>query len=193
VPLDEPRRDRLSTAAFVVGLVSAVTAVVYFVAIPLGLVGLVLGISAMRRGRERRLALAGTLLSVVGLAVGLGVVAFLVAADDDESGQTSVVDGIESGTADDEHPPQLDVGRDVGCRAEMGALRAEGTVTNHTEEPASYQLVIVWEREGRRLAESTAILDEIRAGGSQAWEVAAVAEGDAATSCRVLRIDRTDP
>ena len=189
MPQDEAGRDRLSTAAFVLGLVSAVTAVVYFVAIPLGLVGLVLGIVALRRGRERRLALAGTLLSIVGLTVALGVVAFLLAEDDD-SPETSVIDGIETGTADDEHPPQLDAGRDVRCQSELGVLRAAGNVTNHTDHGAAYQLVIVWETEGRRLAESTAILDSIEPGNSADWEVAAVGQGDTATSCRVLRIDR---
>ena len=190
MPQDEAGRDRLSTAAFVLGLVSAVTAVVYFVAIPLGVVGLVLGIAALRRGRERRLALAGTLLSIVGLTVGLGVVAFLV-ADDDDPPQTSVIDGIETGTADDEHPPQLDSSPDVRCQSEVGVLRAAGNVTNNTDHTAAYQLVIVWEADGRRLAESTAILDSVSPGSSDDWEVTAVGQGDTATTCRVLRIDRT--
>jgi hypothetical protein len=190
VPQDEAGRDRLSTAAFVLGLVSAVTAVVYFVAIPLGIAGLVLGIVALRRGRDRRLSVAGTVLSIVGLAVGLGVVAFLL-ADDDDPLQTSVIDGIETGTADDEHPPQLDAGRDVRCQSELEVLRAEGTVTNNTDDEAAYQLVVVWESEGRRLAESTAILDSVEPGNSHPWEVTAIGQGDTATTCRVLRIDRT--
>jgi hypothetical protein len=190
VPQGEAGRDRLSTAAFVLGLVSAVTAVVYFVAIPLGLVGLSLGVLALRRGRDRRLSLAGTLLSIVGLAVGLGVVAFLL-ADDDDAPQTSVIDGIETGTADEEHPPQLDAGRDVRCQSDIGVLRAAGSVTNNTDDTKAYQLVIVWESEGRRLAESTAILDAIEPGSSDRWEVTAVGDGDTTTTCRVLRIDRT--
>jgi len=181
----------LSTAAFVVGLVSAVTAVVYFVALPLGLAGLVLGLSALRRGADRTMAMAGTLLSVVGLVVALGVVGFLVAADDDDEREMSVVDGIESGTADDEFPPQHDAHADVRCQSEIGAVRAAGTVTNHTRDTADYQLVIVWESDTRRLAESTALIDDVGPGASDQWEVTAAAQGDTSTTCRVLRIDRT--
>lgn len=190
MPPDETERDRLSTAAFVVGLVSAVTAVVYFVAIPLGLVGLVLGILAMRRGTERRLSVAGTVLSIVGLAVALGVVAVLV-ADEHEPPETSVVNGIESGTADDEHPPQHDSDPNVRCQSEIDALRAGGRVTNHSNDVADYQLVVVWESNGRRLAEATAIIDAVDPGTTRDWEVTAVGQGDTATTCRVFRIDRT--
>jgi hypothetical protein len=186
-------RDRLSTAAFVLGLISALTGVVYFVAIPLGLAGLVLGVLALRRPRNvRRLALGGTLLSIVGLVVALGLVAFLVATRDDPPEVTStVIDGIESSSRDTEHPPQRDLSPDVACQVEIGALRASGTVTNHTDEIVTYQVLTEWDNQGQRVAQTTAIVESVEPGGTRNWEVTAVGDGDSATTCRVARVDRT--
>ena len=55
----------------------------YFVAVPAGIVGLALGLLALRRPQSvRRVAFGGIMLSLIGLVVGLGVVAFLVLDDD---------------------------------------------------------------------------------------------------------------
>ncbi|HEX7095227.1 MAG TPA: hypothetical protein VF183_05055, partial [Acidimicrobiales bacterium] len=171
------------------GLVSAVTAVVYFVAVPLGVAGLVVGLFALRRRSDaRRLALAGTLLSIVGLVVGLGVLTFLLIDDEDEV--TSVVDGIESRTADPENPPQRDLHAEVRCQIEIDTLRAAGAVTNHTDEIADYHVLVVWERDGDRLAEAAAILERVAAAETREWEVTALGQGDSATSCRAIRVDR---
>jgi hypothetical protein len=188
----EPR-DRLSTAAFVVGLIAAITGVVYFVSVPIGLVGLVLGLVAIRRpSRVRRMALGGIMLSLIGLLVGLGLVAFLLLEGDDESGERTVVDGIQSGTGDDTHPPQRDLDGSLDCRVEQDALRAVGAVTNHTDGPADYRIIVMWEDDGRTVAQSTAILDSLSPGGTRSWEIGAVGSDKAgAVTCRVLRIDRT--
>jgi hypothetical protein len=191
---DDPgRRDRLSTAAFGVGLVAAVTGVVYFVAVPLGLVGLVLGVFAIRRpGGVRRLALGGILLSTIGLLVGLGLVAFLVFDDDEGNGAISVIDGIESSSNDAEHPPQRDIDGQVECEIEVSVLRAAGRLTNHTTTVASYQLIAAWERDGQPIAQSTAIVESVPPGGTRTWEVTATGhDAPASTTCRVLRIDRS--
>jgi hypothetical protein len=187
-------RDRLSSAAFVVGLIAAITGVVYFVSVPTGLVGLVLGIIAIRRpSNVRRMALGGIMLSLIGLLVGLGLVAFLLLEGDDDPGEHTVVDGIESGTGDDAHPPQRDLDGPLDCRVDADALRAVGAVTNHTEDAVDYRIIVMWEDDGRTVAESTAILDGLSPGGSKSWEIAAVgSDKPGAVTCRVLRIDRTD-
>jgi hypothetical protein len=192
-PQGPAARDRLSSAAFVVGLIAAITAVVYFVSVPTGLVGLVLGIVAIRRpSNVRRMALGGIMLSLIGLLVGLGVIAFLVLEGDNDDGEHTVVDGIESRTGNDAHPPQRDLDGPVHCRVDDDALRAVGAVTNHTDEPVDYRIIVMWEDDGRTVAESTAVLDSIGAGGSKSWEIGAVgSEKPGTVTCRVLRIDRT--
>jgi hypothetical protein len=185
-------RDRLSTAAFVVGLVAAVTGVVYFVAVPLGLLGLVLGIVALRRpGSVRRVALGGVILSLIGLVVGLGFLTYLL-LDDDTSGEITVVDGIESGTGDATDPPQRDLGPEITCGSDGNALRASGEVTNDTDGPVDYQLIAMWARDGRTIAEATALIDGVPPHTTAPWEVTAVGDAtEGETTCRVVRIDRT--
>jgi hypothetical protein len=191
-PTESSPRDSLSTTAFVLGLISALTGVVYFVAIPVGVAGLTVGLVALRRRRSvRRLALGGTLLAIVGLVVGLGVVAFLVANDDGPDEVTaSVIDGIESSSHDTEHPPQHDLAPDVLCQVEIGALRAAGTVTNHTSIDVTYQVLTRWQNQGRDIAHATAIVESVPPGATRDWEVTAIGDGDIETSCSVVRIDR---
>jgi hypothetical protein len=188
---DPGSSDRLSKAAFGVGLAAAVTGVLYFVAVPLGLVGLALGILAIRHpGSVRRLALGGILLSTIGLLVGLGLVAYLLLEDD--NGKGTVIDGIESSSNDTEHPPQRDIDGDIDCQIDVRVVRASGQVTNHTSQVVSYQLITAWERDGRPIAESTAIVESVPPGGTRTWEVSAGAQNPPpSTTCRVLRIDRS--
>jgi hypothetical protein len=186
-------RDRLSTAAFVVGLVAAVTGVVYFVAVPMGLVGLALGLLALRRpGSVRRIALGGVMLSLIGLVIGLGLLTFLLLDDDDSGGRTTVVDGIESGTGDAANPPQRDLGAGVTCLADSSALKATGEVTNDTDVAVDYHLIAMWLRDGRTIAEATAIVESVPPDATVPWEVSAVGDATSGiTTCRVVRIDRT--
>ena len=188
-----PPRDRLGTTAFVLGLASALTGVVYFVAVPVGLAGLVVSMIALHRGSVRRVALGGLLLSIVGLVVGLGVVAFLILDDDATGGTPTVLDGVESGSRNTEHPPQRDLDPGLTCTVDAHVLQASGQVTNHTDGVANYQLIATWERNGKGIAESTALLDGVLPGASRSWEVTAVGDDEpGAITCRVLRIDRSD-
>jgi hypothetical protein len=190
---DAPPRDRPSTAAFVLGLIAAITGVVYFVSVPFAIAGLIVGVIAIRRpGSVRRLALGGIVLSMIGLVVGLGLVAFLLLDDDEPKGETTIVDGIVSETGDDTHPPQRDLDPAIDCRYEKGALRAEGSLVNRTDAAADYQIIVMWERDGRTVAQSTSILEAVPAGATQAWEIIAVGdETPGEPTCHVSRIDRT--
>jgi hypothetical protein len=190
-------RDRLSGAAFGVGLAAALTGVVYFVAVPLGVVGLVLGVLALRRrAAVRRLALGGILLSFIGLAVGLGLFAFLLLDEDDGDGSPTVIDGIESGSNDTVHPPQLDLDGPVECARDGDMLHATGSVTNRTATLATYQLVVEWDHDGDALAEADAIVESVLPAGTRNWEARAdvrevTTGGSGDVECRVRRIDRS--
>jgi hypothetical protein len=177
---DDPGHDRLSTAAFAVGLAAALTGVVYFVAIPLGVAGLVTGLIARRRAApgSRRVAVGGILLSLVGLLVGTGLVVVLLAADEDADPDPT------------DRPPQHDLDAQVDCQADIGVLRAAGHVTNSTGETVTYYIEAVWENDGRTIAAQTAVIEDVTAGEARRWEVTAEGDGDVATTCRVAEIDR---
>jgi hypothetical protein len=188
-----PARDRLSTTAFVLGLVSALTGVLYFVAVPVGLVGLVVSVVALRRRTVvRRVALGGLLLSLVGLVVGLGVIAFLVLDDD---ARTTTVDGIKSDTGDDEFPPQRDLEPDIACATDVDSLRASGVVRNRTDEVANYTLFAAWDRDGHQVAQAETKVDAVPPGATRQWEITVMLRGDASDTadCSIIRINRTSP
>jgi hypothetical protein len=177
---EDPGHDRLSTAAFAVGLAAALTGVVYFVAIPLGIAGLVIGLIARRRAApgSRRVAVGGVLLSLVGLLVGTGLVIVLLAADEDSDPDPT------------DRPPQHDLDAQVDCQADIGVLRAAGHVTNSTGETVTYYIKTVWEDDGQMVAEQTAVVEAVSAGEARRWEVTVDGDGSVATTCRVSEIDR---
>jgi hypothetical protein len=190
-PAEVGTRDRLSTAAFVVGLVAALTGVVYFVAIPAGLVGLVLGVLAIRRPQGvRRIAFGGIMLSLIGLVVGMGVVAFLVLDDD---AQTTTINGIKSETGDDEHPPQLDLQPDLRCDTQEHELAASGSVRNNSDRTSSYMLIAAWEQDGHQIAQRETKIEALAPAATAPWQVTVALETspeDGAVNCRIIRIDR---
>lgn len=185
-------------ASLVVGLIGlALTAVVWPIAIPLGifalaLVGVTRAVKATKVS-DRWFATGGLLFGLLAVVLGAAI-----AIHDSGGNGTSTsaketltfVDGIGTATPDAAHPPQKDIENPLPCRVEIGALRAGGKITNSTGAPADYTIIVVWEEDGTRLANNTSVIKNVAPGLTQSFEVSAPGDGSLRTTCRVERVDR---
>ena len=138
--------------------------------------------------KPRLTALASLALAVISLA-------FVVSCASDDTGasptELTFVDGIATSTPDATNPPQRDIEKPLPCRVEIDALRAGGTITNHSDAPADYMIIVVWEQDGTQLATNTSLVDNVAPGLTASFEVTAPGEGTLRTTCRVKQVDRT--
>jgi hypothetical protein len=195
VPQGPPVARNQAIAGLALGVLASVGAVVWQVAIPLGLLAVALSwlAASAARGRDARsigFAVGGLTTGAVGIV--LAVTSALVAADD-EPASTQVVDGIESATPDQANPPQKDLEPGTRCTVDLDGLRAEGAVVNRTTKPWRYSITAVWENEGEQLASSTMLLDTVPAGDRATFRATSPRSGTAATTCRIVSIDRLTP
>lgn len=73
----------LAITALILGIASVVFCWVWWISIPAGIVGLVLGIIGMKKGQPRGMALTGIILSAIGIVIAIIliiVIAVFVAA-----------------------------------------------------------------------------------------------------------------
>ena len=75
--VEAPQGKGMAVSSLVLGIVSIVLMCLWYVSIPCGIVGLVLGILAKKKG-QKGMATAGIVLSIIGLV--LVVVFFILAA-----------------------------------------------------------------------------------------------------------------
>ncbi len=72
---EEKPKQGMSIAALVLGIVSVVCSCIWYLAIPAGVVGLVLGIISLRGKKDGRgMAIAGTILSGIGIIASLIII-----------------------------------------------------------------------------------------------------------------------
>ena len=134
-------------------------------------------------------------------AVVLGVVSVLVAVwwvagallGNDTKVETVVINGIETSTPDAAHQPPLDLDPGAQCTVDLDGLRATGRITNHTDRPWGYRIKVAWEDNGTTRAEATALLEPIAPSASAPFTLVSASTGTAATTCRVVAIDRRAP
>ena len=138
--------------------------------------------------KPRNTALASLALAVISLA-------FVVSCSSDDTAATpaelTFVDGIATSTPDAANPPQRDIEKPLPCRVEVDALRAGGKITNHSDAPADYMIIVVWEQDGTQLATNSSLVDDVAPGLTSTFEVSAPGEGTLRTTCRVKQVDRT--
>ncbi len=192
----QPIARRPATIGLVLGIASAVTSVFWVLAIPLGILAVVLSWRAAQqaRGRDLRtisLAVGGLVVGTIGVLLGLGSAVL----GDGSSGDPVpvVINGIQTATPDAEHQPPLDLDPGARCTVDLGGLRAEGSITNRTDTPWGYRLKVLWEDSGMTLAEGTALLGPVAPGRTTPFAVVSPIAGNASTTCRVSEIDRTKP
>ncbi|HZI45080.1 MAG TPA: hypothetical protein VFD53_07665 [Ilumatobacter sp.] len=133
--------------------------------------------------------------ALASLALGVISLVFVVSCSSDDTAATSTeltfVDGIATSTPDAANPPQRDIEKPLPCRVEIDALRAGGKITNHSDAPADYMIIVVWEQDGTQLATNSSLVDDVAPGLTSSFEVTAPGEGTLRTTCRVKQVDRT--
>jgi hypothetical protein len=139
--------------------------------------------------KSRMTALASLILGIIALA-------FVVSCSSDDTtdatpAELTFVDGIATSTPDATNPPQKDIEKPLPCRVEIDALRAGGKITNHSDAPADYRIIVVWEQDGTQLATNSSLVDDVAPGLTSSFEVSAPGEGTLRTTCRVKQVDRT--
>lgn len=176
---------RPAVAGFVLGILAAVSAVLWYLAIPLGIVAILVSWRAAQaaRGRDGRsigLGIGGLVSGAFGVLLGLAV-AFLGGCADD-GGRSGTVSG----------PPAIaDVAGPLQWSTDLDGLQCSGTITNHADVPSGYLLKVEWVSENTKLAEATTVLQPVAPGASTTFTVTSSAKGTAATTCRVAEIERS--
>jgi hypothetical protein len=129
---------------------------------------------------------------LVATLVAFGLVLALLAwrTDDSPGTSSSTIDGIESTTADADAPPQRDLVGSLACGAELGVLRANGSVTNHSTGPADYTIAVQWTDGGAVLGRGTTQLQRVGIGQSRSFDLTSPGTGISSMSCRITRVDR---
>lgn len=186
---------RPATIGLVLGVLSALTSVFWIVGIPLGIAAVIISWRAAQRARGRdlrtiSLAVGGLVAGTFGVLLGLGSAVF---SDDPSEATPVVVNGILTSTPDEEHQPPLDLEPGAQCTVDLDGLRAEGRITNRTDNPWGYRVKVVWEEPGVTIAEGTVLLQPLDPGATTPFKVVSPTTGTAATTCRVSEIDRTKP
>jgi hypothetical protein len=159
---------------------------------------------ASRRG----CLLLGVVLAVVGLVVIAALVAVFVVVrgwgDDDVEAEAKarqdIVEetGIATGSTDTVHPPQRDV-RLGACEFDAeGGVRASGTLTNWTDEPADYRLSLSFRdgsggTTGNEFGATTVTIDGVEPLATTNWSASVPVRPEGTYTCRIVRIDRWVP
>lgn len=159
---------------------------------------------ASRRG----CLLLGLVLGVVGIVVvGALVVALALAkgwigdkAEDLAQQRQEIVDetGIATGSTDIAHPPQRDV-RLGACEFDAdGGVRASGTLTNWTDDPADYRISLSFRdgsggAGGAEFGATTVTVDSVEALATTNWSASVPVRPEGTYTCRIVRIDRWVP
>ncbi|MGH9187586.1 MAG: DUF4190 domain-containing protein [Acidimicrobiales bacterium] len=184
-----PGPGGLAVAAFVCGLVGALFGLMpllFFVAFPLGVLGLIFGIVARRRGKSG-MAVAGVVLG--SLAVVLAVVGVAVLADvfDDLDERPS----LQEQRQEERQREATDVILD-GCFADgLGFMTATVTVTNNSSERSNYFGSVVFETAdgSQQLASVPLVVNGLEPGQTTTEEANTFTVADEFT-CRVVDVER---
>ena len=171
----------LAIAAFVCGLlgvVAGLSIIGFFIALPLGVCGVVFGLivrSRVRQGASPRngLATAGTVLGAIGVGLGLLGVAIIGSVFDHAHKSLTV------------NPGDFQVNID-SCTAELGTLKAAGTIHNTTGTKKVLVTVDVqfYAKDGDVLGTGSDFVGEVDSGTTSAFSVTGHALAAVGLTCR---------
>jgi hypothetical protein len=138
----------------------------------------------------------GALAAVLVLLVVL-VIARSVFTDSSISAQKvekEVVDqtGIATTTDDLNHPPQRDI-RIGTCESDgQSGVRAAGTITNWTDSPSDYRVVVAFmnDDDDSVFGSTSLTIDDVMAHRTSNWSTSVPSRPDVVFTCRIVSIDR---
>jgi hypothetical protein len=124
------------------------------------------------------------------LLVLLAAVFASVASSSEENGAGG--SGTETNSGNDENPPPDDINDDLACSTQAGVgPTASGTLTNHSSGTSGYIISVGFVDEaGTRVADGTAIVNNIQAGQTATWEAPSLSDGTTYATCEITNVDR---
>jgi hypothetical protein len=141
------------------------------------------------------LAVAAIVVAIVLVVVGTHIFGSSSSDDAKALQEVFVETGIASASTDAVHPPQRDIslGRCEGDGS--GGVRAAGTLTNWTSEPADYSIDVSFRRAGsgaagEEFAARTVEVDAVPEHSTTNWESVAPDGPDSSFACRIVAINR---
>lgn len=172
-----------ATASLVVGIVSLALCMAFvggIVAVVLGVVGL--GRAKERGGARRGQAIAGIILGVLSMLLGLGTWFALAQTISNAS------DGLESavGPAD---RSTYDISVDDCTVSATGAATASGSIENRSDRDLNFEVVVEFVRSGSVLDEGDTLVFDVPAGDVDTWSVDGFVPASATVTCRISEVN----
>jgi hypothetical protein len=137
-------------------------------------------------------ALAATLVLLVVLVIARSV--FTDSSISAQKVEKEVVDqtGIATTTDDVDHPPQRDI-RIGTCESDgQSGVRAAGTITNWTDSPSDYRVVVAFmnDDDDSEFGSTSLTIDDVTAHRTSNWSTSVPSRPDVVFTCRIVSIDR---
>lgn len=172
------------------GLVLAIIVIGGFI----GLIGLVVSVIGLRRsrtldGRGRAFALGGIALGL--LSIGTAIYGAFWIQSLLDSGETTVINNIESTTSDAEYPPQ-ETFDGIECGSSNTGLLARATVTltNRNDKDSRYSVTVRWDTDEDDTVERTFTTDTLEVDETNSFTTTELTGTAVVDSCRVVKINR---
>jgi uncharacterized protein DUF4190 len=171
------------------------------------ILALVLGFMALGRIKRtgeggRGMAIAGIVLGTIGavvLVISIAAIAGSSSSDDDDTStgttaanETTADDGPETDSNNTDNPPPADINGEPDCTTDpaLGPI-ARGTLTNHSSGLSGYLISVGFlDAAGTRVAEGTAIVNNVQADQTANWEASALDPGVQFDTCEVVSVER---
>ena len=137
-------------------------------------------------------ALAAALVLLVVLVIARSI--FTDSTISAQKVEKEVVDqtGIATTTDNVDHPPQRDI-RIGTCESDgQSGVRAAGTVTNWTDSPSDYRVVVAFlnDDDDTEFGSTSLTIDDVTAHRTSNWSTSVPSRPDVVFTCRIVSIDR---
>lgn len=186
-------KNGLALAGMMVSLLGLVLSIIVIGGF-LGLAGFVLSALGLRRARSldgngKAIAVGGMVVGI--LAIGLSILGFFWIRSFLDNGDTTVINGIRSTSADTEHPPQEDFDR-IECGGSNTGLLARATVTltNRSSRDTRYTVTVEWDTETTTTVSDTFTTDSVDIGETDSFSTIDLSGEALIETCRVVEINR---